>query len=160
MNASEPPFPPPERPRVRRFLAVWPPAPVVEALAPLARVPAEKLHVTLRFLGDAPFDVDACRAVRLPAATARLAATTATFGRRVLQVPVSGLDELAVAVDPQPERPFSGHLTLARSRREDLRPRAGVAVPAEAQVPWPVTEVTLVASAGGRYEVLERFPVG
>ena len=146
---------------MRRFLAVWPPAPVVEALAPLARVPAEKLHVTLRFLGDAPFDVDACRAVRLPVATARLAATTATFGRRVLQVPVSGLEALAVAVDPQPERPFSGHLTLARSRRgEDLRPRAGAAVPPDAQVPWPVIEVTLVASAGGRYEVLERFPVG
>ena len=152
MNASEPPFAPPERPQVRRFLAVWPPAPVVEALAPLARVRAEKLHVTLRFLGEAAFDVEACRAARLP---------TATFGRRVLHVPVSGLEALAAAVDPQPERPFSGHLTLARSRRgEDLRPRAGVAVPAEAQVPWPVAEVTLVASAGGHYEVLERFPMG
>lgn len=146
---------------MRRFLAVWPPAPVVEALAPLARVPAEKLHVTLRFLSDVPFDVDACRAVRLPAATATLAATTTTFGRRVLHVPVDGLEALAAAVDPQPDRPFSGHLTLARSRRgEDLRSQAGLAVPSGAQVPWPVVEVTLVVSAGGRYEVVERFPVG
>lgn len=140
---------------------MWPPAAVVEALAPLARVRPEKLHVTLRFLGDAAFDVETCRAQRLPAATAVLAATTATFGRRVLQVPVSGLEALAAAVDPHPDRPFSGHLTLARSRRgKDLRPRTGVAVPAAALVPWPVREVTLVASAGGRYTVLERFPVG
>lgn len=146
---------------MRRFVAVWPPAPVVEALAPLARVPAEKLHVTLRFLGAAAFDVEAWRGVTLPSATATLAATTATFGGRVLQVPVGGLEALAAAVDPHPERPFVGHLTLARSRRgEDLRLHVGLAVPPGARVPWPVVEVTLVASAGGRYEVLERFPVG
>mgnify|MGYP006146648779 CR=1 FL=1 len=50
---------------------------------------------------------------------------------RVAAVPP--LQRIVVAVDPQPERPFSGHLTLARSRRgENLRPRAGVAVPAAA----------------------------
>ena len=51
----------------RLFVAVWPPAHVVDAVTELVparpglrRVPPHQLHVTLRFLGDA--DVEAVRA--------------------------------------------------------------------------------------------------
>ena len=125
------------------------------AVAPLARVVPERLHVTLRFLGKAPFEG---WPAALPGAVAHLGPATAAFGRGVLHVPVSGLEGLAAVVDPAPERPFVGHLTLGRGR--DVRPWVGAPVPAAAQVAWPVTEVTLVASVGGRYEVLERFPAG
>ena len=147
----------------RRFLAVWPPAPVIASVAelPACRVRPEKLHVTLRFYGEAEVDVAALRALALPSGVAQLGSATATFGRAVLHVPVAGLSSLAAAVDPAPSRPFVGHLTLARARRgEDLRSQAGLPVPAAAQVPWPVEAVTLVASEGGRYTVLEQFATG
>lgn len=88
-------------------------------------------------------------------------------GRRVLQVPVTGLDRLATAVhaatrasvpDPAggaPEPPFRGHVTLARARGRRRGPAELAGAPVEAT--WPVDEVTLVASTGGaapRYEVL------
>jgi 2'-5' RNA ligase len=85
----------------------------------------------------------------------------------VLHVPVSGLDGVAAAVSAQlqrwgdDDRPFVGPLTVgrARGRRDDVRPLAGLAVPAAAQAPWPVHELTLVASVGGRYEVVHRVPL-
>lgn len=166
-------------------MAVWPPASVVAALADVPvgdgrRTAAERLHVTLRFLGDVGEEdrTDVVRALApavaaVPAAVARLGPVTATFGRAVLHVPVAGLDPLAAAVAAAVEeagvggdhRPFVGHLTVARSRGRgrrgtDLRAAAGAEVPVAAQAPWPVREVTLVASAGGRYAVMERFPTG
>jgi 2'-5' RNA ligase len=88
------------------------------------------------------------------------------LGRNVLQVPVTGLEELAGAVvgatadlgrPPRPG-PFHGHLTLARGRRPgDLRPLVG----RPASSSWPVTGLTLVSSvagpAGSRYEVIGRW---
>lgn len=169
----------------RLFVAVWPPSAVVEALAAVPvgdgrRTPAERLHVTLRFLGQVGeagqarvLDALAPAVAAAPSAVGRLAAATATFGRHVLHVPVAGLDELAAAVMGSASdvgaagggpdaRPFVGHLTVARSRGRssagDLRAVAGAPVPEAARAPWAVGEVTLVASAGGRYEVLARFP--
>ena len=147
---------------------MWPPAAVVEALVPLLDdlagrvVRPEKLHVTLRFFGSEPVDVDRLRSHDLAPAVAQLGPSTATFGRSVLHVPVAGLSALAAVVDPAPHRPFTGHLTVARarSRGDDLRRVAGGSVPAAARVPWPVDEVTLVGSEGGRYAVLERVPLG
>ena len=98
------------------------------------------------------------------------------FGQRVLQVPVAGLDDVATAVvaatsdlgQPPEDRPFHGHLTLARAQprrhgrsvRVDLRPLAGALVAGE----WPVDAVCLVESRlhphGARYEVLEKFRLG
>lgn len=167
---------------MRLFVAVWPPAQVAAALAQIPipdvrRVAVERLHVTLRFLGsvedgEVPALVAALRSGVLldSPVVASLGPATATFGRHVLHVPVHGLERAAEGVaracrgfgEPAEDRPFVGHLTLARSRRggPDLRASAGTPVPALAQEPWPVGEVTLVRSAGGSYEVLERLPVG
>jgi RNA 2',3'-cyclic 3'-phosphodiesterase len=91
------------------------------------------------------------------------------LGRGVLCLPVAGLDDLAERVKaatagvgvPEPDRPFKGHLTLARAKPgADLRPLAGARLSAS----WPVEEVTLVASQtrpdGATYHVLARAPAG
>lgn len=150
----------------------------------------EQWHVTLRFLGsvDDPGPVRAAL-VAVEATAADVIAVEATgakapveapveavlgpevgrFGRTVLHVPVRGLEGLATAVaaatahvgDPLDDRPFTGHITLARSRRGgvDLRPWCGTAVAGR----WRVEELTLVEShlgpGGARYDVLDRFPL-
>jgi 2'-5' RNA ligase len=155
---------------VRLFVAVWPPTDVVARLASLPR-PAvrgvrwttpDQWHVTLRFLGEAdPHEwTVALRSVRWgPPPEAVVAADSVRLGRDVLCLPVAGLDGSAAAVDPTPERPFKGHLTLARRRHGRLPVGVTLGDPAR----WPVTEVTLVASrlrsTGAEYEVLERTPV-
>jgi 2'-5' RNA ligase len=165
---------------MRLFVAVWPPPEAVAMLAGLPRpdVPGlrwttpDQWHVTLRFLGEADADevVQALRDVeRAGEAAVRMGPATGRFGRRVLHVPVAGLEAVAAAVadatgllgEPEPGRRFAGHVTLARARDRrgvDLRPLTGVPVAAA----WTATEISLVASrlGGGtpaRYEVLERF---
>lgn len=172
-------------------MAVWPPEDVVAAVA--AAVDAlrtaapdaakalrwtgpEQWHVTLRFFGDTDLD-EARAAFRRSAsqdgfgpATAAAGPATGRFGRRVLHLPVAGLDGLVAAVvaataavGERPEdRRFSGHLTLARARNRrgaDLTPFAGLAVTGR----WEVPEVALVASrpgpGGARYEVVDTLPV-
>jgi 2'-5' RNA ligase len=156
---------------------------VLQALAALPRpaVPGlrwtspEQWHVTLRFFGEA--DPAAAREAfgrigPVGEATAVLGPSTGRLGGRVLHAPVQGLEGLAAATvaatagvgEPPPERPFAGHVTLARSRHPrgvDLRPLAGAPVAGR----WMVRELTLVASrlggaAGPRYEVVERLPLG
>ncbi len=167
----------------RLFVAVWPPAELVAQLETLPRPPVAGLrwttrdqwHVTLRFLGDvdgaaagAVAGAVASVAVAWPApVAARAGPATGRFGHRILYVPVDGLGPLAHAVaaatagfgQPPDERPFAGHLTLARARdraRVDLRPLQGTALAAG----WPVDELTLVESrlspAGARYSVVAR----
>ena len=165
------------------FVAVWPPPPVVEALQALHRPEVaglrwtgpEQWHVTLRFLGDT--DEAAAREAfgRIAAGgevEAELGPATGRFGRRVLHVPVHGLEGLAAATveatsgvgRPPDRRPFAGHITLARARPRrgvDLRPLSGSAVAGG----WTVGELTLVAShlGGGRpsrYEVVGTLPLG
>ncbi|HEX5366408.1 MAG TPA: RNA 2',3'-cyclic phosphodiesterase [Acidimicrobiales bacterium] len=167
---------------MRLFVAVWPPPDVVAALAGLPRpvVPGvrwtrrEAWHVTLRFLGEvedpAPVAAALDRAALAPA-SARLGPRLTALGRRVLAVPVAGLDELAAGVGapvasssrpgPGDQRAFRGHVTLARARRGgDVRPLAGATV----QGGWRVDAVELVLSRpegrGHRYEVLHRRPLG
>src|SRR5215468_1568458 len=126
-------------PRVRLFVAVWPPDRVLRRLANLDRPAAAGLrwttrdqwHVTLRFLGGV--DIDS-----VPEVTAALDAvasglsqllveagpTIERLGSGVLCVPVAGLDDLAGRVvdatadfgRPAERRPFHGHLTLARAK--------------------------------------------
>ncbi len=125
--------------------------------------------MTLRFFGSAELEEasSALGAVSAPVTTAVLGPETGRFGKRVLHVPVAGLDAVATAVvratgrvgwPPEP-RPFTGHLTLARARDRrrgvDLRSLVGMPVSAS----WAVTEVCLVeshlSSRGANYEVVE-----
>jgi RNA 2',3'-cyclic 3'-phosphodiesterase len=168
---------------VRLFVAVSPPEDVVEMLRGIDRpdVPGvrwtteQQWHVTLRFLGevDAPEPVEealhfvpkALDAAGVREVRATLGPRVAWFpGRQVLQVPVSGLEPLARAVmdatarwgRPPEDRPFSGHLTLARARGRARGPAsvAGASLGAA----WRVVDVALVSSLlgarGPRYETL------
>ncbi len=165
----------------RLFVAVWPPDDVLDRLAVLPRPEADGLrwtereqwHVTLRFLGsvaDVGPVVEALAGVALSNApvVAVLGPTVGRFGQRILHVPVAGLDEIARAVVESTahlgkradDRPFNGHVTLARAARDanvDLRPLTGAAISAE----WNVEEVCLVEShlhpKRARYEVLEQY---
>jgi 2'-5' RNA ligase len=167
---------------MRLFAAVWPSPPVVELLGALDRpdiaglrwTGPEQWHVTLVFLGER--DLDATRAAfrRAPLppgpVTALAGPATGRFGRRILHVPVEGLDDVAASVRAvlpgDDDRPFRGHLTLARARERrgvDLSsvvglPLSGSLLP----VSFSVAEVTLVASRLGRparYEVVDRLPL-
>ncbi len=166
----------------RLFVAVWPPAEVLNQLAVLPRPEIDGLrwtdqdhwHVTLRLLGWVD-DVEPVRAALAGVASSNggpvravLGPSVDRFGQRILHVPVAGLDGIASAVvqstahlGKRPDdRPFNGHVTLARAARDakvDLRPLTGTAISAE----WQVGSVCLVESrlspSGATYEVLERF---
>ena len=170
---------------MRLFVAVRPPPEVVAALAALFRperpglrwTPPEQWHVTLRFFG--PVDAEQVEAALRgvaeaaraePPAPARLGPEVGRFGRRVLHVPVAGLESLAAAVvartvdvgRPPDPRPFTGHLTLARNRgRATLADLAGGGVEAR----WQVHEVAVMASVAqeagtpNRYETVATFPL-
>ena len=123
-------------------------------------------HVTLRFLADADLDAARRGLERLQAVrcTAVLGPRPRRLGPSVLVAPVTGLEELAAAVNgvmdgvgPPPRLPYRGHLTLARAGKGAL-PRLDAPVAAE----WEVDRVTLVESqlhpAGARYTtVYERL---
>ena len=170
---------------MRLFIAVWPPAEVVDALAGLPRPEVAGVrwtrrgqwHVTLRFLGQVAADdldqvTDTFGRIEVGSAgpvSAQMGPATACLGRGILHVPVQGLHELARATveatarvgQPPDDRPFHGHLTLARARgrRGDLRRLRGMPLAAH----WKVTELTLVASTphreGSRYEVVASLPL-
>ena len=134
----------------RLFIAVRPPAEVVDRLAALERpdgggvgwTTPDQWHITLRFLGEADeneasatlamIEAPRCRAVLGPA--------TMLLGNAVV-APVVGLDALAhtvraatagIGAPPDP-RGFCGHLTLARVRRRSEAP-GPVAIGAEFDV--------------------------
>lgn len=166
----------------RLFVAVWPPAGILDLLAGLDR-PAvdgvrwttrEQWHVTLRFLGPVPDAEPVAEALAglpaLPPASAVLGPAVGRFGQRILHVPVGGLDALAAGVvaatadvgRPPEDRPFNGHVTLARVAKHgsvDLRPLTRAPIAGE----WAVGAVCLVESRlsphGARYEVLGEFPI-
>lgn len=170
---------------MRLFVAVWPPPSIVDAIAALERPPVDRLrwtvpdqwHVTLRFLGDVQDDevtgvVEALDHVDPTPTTAVMGPETGRFGNRILHVPVAGLDAVAAEVvsatapfgQPPDDRPFHGHLTLARvgrgkGRGPDLRPFVGRRLEGE----WPVGGLTLVRSRlgshGSRYEVVHQRPL-
>jgi 2'-5' RNA ligase len=157
---------------VRLFVAVWPPAEVLDVIGALHRpdVPGvrwttpDQWHVTLRFLGDVDDELGAPLGACLPggpASVATMGPLTVRLGRSILMAPVGGLGELAEAVlaatapvVPVVERrPFRGHLTLARARRGAWIPStmAGTSLAGS----WPVGRLSLVRSelhpSGARY---------
>ena len=155
----------------RLFVAVWPPDEVLRELIALPR-PAvdgvrwtkpERLHVTLRFLGECnEAEVGAAlAAARLPTARVTLGPHVRRLGRGVLMVPAGGLDNLAAAVEaaiskvglPPPDHPFTGHLTVARFKH---KPPPGYRPALEAA--FAVTEIALVRTErSGSYTNVERF---
>jgi 2'-5' RNA ligase len=161
------------------FVAVWPPSDVLDRVAALDKPDVEGVrwttrdqwHVTLRFLGsmtDAAPVVDALSMVNVPGGVVVAGPEVRRLSNRILVLPVAGLDALASAVEgatatlgePPPERPFRGHLTLARARgRVDLRPLIGAAINGS----WSVEEFSLVNSTlhpqGARYETVAAFPL-
>jgi 2'-5' RNA ligase len=120
-------------------VAVLPPPEVIDAIGDLTTkaqrgvryTKRDQWHITVRFLGvsDADAAVTALADMEAPAADATLGPAVSLLGPRVLMIPVSGLDDLAAACsaafagvgEPQPDREFSGHLTLARLKGAPLR---------------------------------------
>jgi 2'-5' RNA ligase len=174
---------------VRLFVSVEPPSAVLDQLSSVvtaARSGAgganvrwagpDTWHMTLRFLGEvddpAPV-VEALSEASLPAATAVLGPAVELLGKRVVMVPVTGLDDLAASVvkataslgEPPEDRDFRGHLTLGRLSRLGRSGRPpqldclGTPVAGE----WRVESLALVRSHLGdgpaRYENLFRRPL-
>jgi 2'-5' RNA ligase len=173
------------------FVAVWPDDSTLKRLSLLELGSAQgvslvrpgRWHITLRFLGDVEEDLVPALVDALGGAAESMASPfqcevgprTAWFsGQRVLQLPVAGLDEAAEAVrlatlpvvpdSTHGEDKFTGHLTVARSRRRrlDASARAALAgVPFAAS--FEVDCVDLVAShlssEGPRYTTLARVPL-
>jgi 2'-5' RNA ligase len=165
---------------VRLFVAVWPPDDILDDLARLPRpdrpgvrwTTRDQWHVTLRFLGqidEIEGIKDALAAVGgLGVQTASAGPVTTRLGSSIICLPVAGLERVAAMVlqstagfgAPPPDRPFHGHLTLARGKRGA---RVGGLAGEAFEASWSVDQVTLVASrlhpGGARYEVVERFPL-
>ena len=159
----------------RYFFAVWPPADTAASLEGWAsalegrRTSAEKIHLTLAFLGAVMPDKALAAAGRVRGQRHDLPIEKAQYwrhnrivwaGPRATPAPLKGLVEslqlaLYKAEYILERRPFAAHVTLLRSAPP---PRE---LPALPEVEWPVGEFTLVRSAslpkGPVYEVIERF---
>lgn len=165
---------------MRLFLAIWPDAAAAAALARLAQamaqgavgraVPAEKIHLTLAFLGE----VAEARVadVRAAAAAMRWEPVDLVFdtlgwfrGARVGWIgcsdPAPGLLSLQAALAQAlrsrgfelDERPYSPHVTLVRKAGRPV-PRAGTE-----PISWRAGELALVQSGSGtgRYTTIEAW---
>ncbi|MGH2686358.1 MAG: RNA 2',3'-cyclic phosphodiesterase [Actinomycetota bacterium] len=166
----------------RLFVAVWPPGEVLDLIEGLPRperpgvrwTRRDQWHVTLRFLGsveerDATALVETLRAMATGVAPteAVLGPAVTRMGRGVVCVDVAGLGDVAAAVveatagfgRPPEDRPFHGHLTLARLKGGGF----GGLLGAEVAARWAVEEVQLVESRlhpkGARYESIAVVPL-
>ena len=165
-------------------MAVWPPEEVLDAIAALPRpailgarwTTADQWHVTLRFLGEVeeeslPSLLAAISDLGLSPVRARLGPAVELLNPRIVSVPVAGLEVVGPAVidatarfgRPPEDRPFNGHLTLARLkgvRRRDL----GDVIGSHIEQSWTVDEVHVVRSVlspkGARYESVDAVRLG
>ncbi len=162
----------------RLFLALWPPAEIVEALAALPRpaeagvrwVEPDHWHITLRFFGEAePVAVGAAidALVEAPIAGAPIADTpiddravevvlgpkVSRLGRAVVCLPARGLDELArriAAATGDLGQPPDPRPFAGHLTLARLRHRAACGLAgAPFSARFPATELTLVASRRG-----------
>jgi len=130
----------------RMFLAVAPPADVIQMIADLPTkalrgvryTKRSQWHITIKFLGktDTSAALMALSHLEASAANVTLGPAVSLLGKRVVMLPASGLDGLALAAasafagvgEPQPDRQFNGHLTLARLKGAPLRDPSLVSV--------------------------------
>ena len=159
----------------RLFVAVTPPAVVMDVIAALAR-PAvkgvrwtapEQWHVTLRFFGEADVDEASVACARIDGASCEVSLGPAVerLGPGVAMAPVHGLGTLNQAVraatesvgSPPDDRPYRGHITLARIKGRARCPLVGALVSAR----WTVGSIDLIRSdlgaAGARYSTLATY---
>ena len=131
----------------------------------------ERLHVTLRFLGecDETEAVAALSRVGFPPTPVMLGPAVERLGRGVVMFPASGVDGLAAWVaeatdrigQPPPKRRFTGHMTVARFWRD---PPSGQWPPEG----LPTIDASFTASAmtlvrvepSGAYVDVEQFALG
>jgi RNA 2',3'-cyclic 3'-phosphodiesterase len=164
----------------RLFIALWPDAGVRDALADWSgqwqwnaaakRVPAERLHLTLHFLGDvprarmpalrvalrlpfAPFSVSLGRPALWPGGIAVLEPDRVPTRLRQLHAALGeALQRLTL---PAEQRIYRPHVTLARRAGSALPPLRGP------RLRWPVRGYALVESRpqpAADYEVLQAYP--
>ncbi len=176
----------PETPRQRLFFALWPPEAVVQRLHDLQRkaldgidgrrTAADRLHLTLRFIGSVDTQTADCltsaaAAIRIPPFTLEIDHLGVFPRARVVWAGVSHpppelldlagtLERICRDCDLPPEsRPFAPHLTLLRKAPRHVRLSRTAIDP----VVWPVREFVLVASdtrpEGAVYTVVERWPL-
>lgn len=162
---------------MRLFFAAWPPPETARALEAWAQAvegrvtPADKIHLTLAFLGAAEPEKAIAAARRVKARAHHLPIEIAHYWKhnRILWAgPRETPPELKALVDALhfelyraeyilERRPFAAHVTLLRT------PRAPRVLPPLPNVEWPVEEFVLVRSSvsskGSTYEILERFPL-
>lgn len=155
----------------RLFVAVWLPERVATSLGGLSRlehdamrwVSPERMHVTLRFLGEAneARAAEALRELRLQAAPVRLGPKVQRLGRSVAMVPASGLDDHAAAVtaatanigEAPKKRAFLGHVTIAR-----ISKRSATVYAAPFEAGFTATEFALVRTEpDGSYSTVRIF---
>lgn len=128
------------------YVAVVPPPEVIDAIDNLPTraqrgvryTKRDRWHVTLKFLGPTNPNEAVAALAELEAAAADvvLGPAVSLLGSRILMIPVAGLEDLAAATaaaladvgEPQPERDFTGHLTLARLKGAPLRDPSTIAV--------------------------------
>lgn len=173
---------------MRYFVAVSPPPPVVDKIVEMTAgwspgdglevEPAQRLHVTVRFLGVVDRIEPLAAALRqkcagAPRVTITYGPATARLTEQAMVVPVAGLTGLAEDVqgvikpwgDVPAPRPFIGHMTVARKRQSErfgrLIPQAWVGVPILGS--WLVNTlclfVTEIVAGVPRYRVVEEFPL-
>ena len=163
---------------MRFFFALWPPAGTARALETWASAlegritPADKIHLTLAFLGTVSPEKAIGAARRVQGRPHELSLEKAQYwkhNRIVWAGPREVPPELKLLVESLhlelyraeyilERRPFAAHVTLLRSA-----PAPGE-LPSLPKVEWPVRELTLVQSAnsskGSVYEVVERLALG
>lgn len=162
---------------MRFFFAAWPSPETAGALAQWAgglqgrRTPAEKIHLTLAFLGAVQPDKAIAAARRVRARAHGLPIEIAKYWKHnqivwagprdtpaALQALVDALHlELYRAEYILERRPFAAHVTLLR------KAPAPPSLPPLPAVDWPVRELVLasstVSSKGSTYGIVERFPL-
>ena len=131
-------------------------------------IPAEKIHLTLAFLGGVEPDKASAAARRVRADAFELPIDTAQYwrdnhivwvGPREMPAGLQALVERLQLALYRAEfilerRPFAAHVTLVR------KARAPKALPPLPQLEWPAREFALVNSVEGIYKDVERFALG